>query len=141
MKTSIKLALVAFGVVAMGAAMPLASFADDATPEGGGSNCSNMRTITNSRCVHYNEKARDGYANQHASEGKASPGSPGRGSPGTVTVYPPHYSDSAAEFAGTAHVNYNDIMNGRATVGGGTGGSIGRNAGGSGGSRGGTSAK
>jgi len=141
MKTPIKLALAVFGAAAIAAAMPLASFADDATPEGGGSNCSNMRTITNSRCVHYNEKARDGYANQHASEGKASPGSPGRGSPGTVTVYPPHYSDSAAEFAGTAHVNYNDIMSGRATVGGGMGGSIGRSAGGSGGSHGGTSAK
>jgi hypothetical protein len=136
MKTSIKLALAAFSGAAM--SMPLAAFADDATPEGG-NNCSNMRTTTNSRCVHYNEKAHDGYANQHANDGKASTGSSGKGSTGTVTVYPPHYSDSAAEFAGTAHVNYNDIVNGR--IGSNIGASTGRGAGGSGGSHGGTSAK
>jgi hypothetical protein len=73
MKTSIKLALVIFGAAGV-AAMPLAAFADDATPEGG-NNCSNMRTTTHSRCVHYNEKAHDGYATQQSEKGflKANP--------------------------------------------------------------------
>ena len=75
MKTPIKLALVVFGAAAIAAAMPLASFADDATPEGGGSNCSNIRTLTNSRCVHYNEKAHDGWANQQAQKSGTGAGS------------------------------------------------------------------
>jgi len=129
MKTSIKLALAVFAAAGI-AAPPLAAFADDATPEGG-NNCSNMRTTTNSRCVHYNEKQHDGYANQHANDGKASTGSSGRGSTGTVTVL--SNPDASPYFAGTAHVNYNDIISGKAGVV--------RGNGGSGGSRGGTSAR
>ncbi len=80
MKMSIKLALLTFAAVMMATAMPLTTFADDATPEGG-NNCSDVRTTTNSRCVHYNEKAHDGWANQQSEKGflKANP-------PTSVTV-------------------------------------------------------
>jgi hypothetical protein len=90
-----------------------------------------MRTVANSRCVHYDEKKHDGYANQHANDGKASTGSSGKGSTGTVTIL--SNPDASPYFAGTAHVNYNDIISGKAGVV--------RGNGGSGGSRGGTSAK
>ena len=125
MKTSIKLALVAFGAAAM--AMPLAAFADDATPEGG-NNCSNMRTTTNSRCVHYNEKAHDGWANQQA--GKTSMekwtathggdhSAPPHAMTTTVVDSPVPQGGSTAPIPdwGT-HVNYADIISGKAARGG-----------------------
>jgi hypothetical protein len=132
MKTSIKLALVAFGAAALGA-MPLAAFADDATPEGG-NNCSNMRTVANSRCVHYNEKRHDGWANQQAQKGAT--GNSGQGSKGTVVVTPDVNTPPIPYFGGGHNVNYADIISGKAARGGTAAGN-----GGSGGSRGGTSAK
>jgi hypothetical protein len=137
MKTSIKLALVAFGAAAM--AMPLAAFADDATPEGG-NNCSNMRTVANSRCVHYNEKRHDGYANQQAQ--KSQTWSTSGTDHSTGNPYTAHrYSDGSGDFqekdlkTGITTVTIHNANGSFSTLTTHSGG------GGSGGSRGGTSAK
>src|SRR5215475_9801157 len=74
MKTSIQWATIALAAASLCALMPLTAAADDATPEGGASNCSNLRTITNSRCVHYNERQHDGWANQQANQQPSAEG-------------------------------------------------------------------
>ena len=67
MKTSTLWATIALVAASLCAMMPLTAAAQDyAVPES--DNCSNLRTITSSRCVHYNEKNRDGWANQQANQ-------------------------------------------------------------------------
>jgi hypothetical protein len=138
MKTSIKLALAVVGAAGI-AAMPLAAFADDATPEGG-NNCSNMRTTTNSRCVHYNEKAHDGWANQQGQ--KTVTWSTSGKDHATGNPYTGHrYSDGSGDFqetnikTGITSVTIHNANGSFSTLTTHSGG------GGSGGSHGGTSAK
>jgi hypothetical protein len=67
MKTSTLWATIALAAASLCTAMPLTATAQDyPVPES--DNCSNLRTITSSRCVHYNEKNRDGWANQQANQ-------------------------------------------------------------------------
>jgi hypothetical protein len=67
MKTSTLWATIALAAASLSTTMPLTAAAQDyPVPES--NNCSNLRTITSSRCVNYNEKNRDGWANQQANQ-------------------------------------------------------------------------
>ena len=63
MKTSSKSALV-FVATSVSAVMALSASADDTLPNS--NNCQNIRTISVTHCVHYDEKKRDAWATQEA---------------------------------------------------------------------------
>jgi hypothetical protein len=69
MKMLIRWATIAFAAAGLSIVAPLTASAQYDYNAPNSDNCSNVRTLTTDRCVHYSEKAKDGYADQQANLG------------------------------------------------------------------------
>jgi hypothetical protein len=69
MKTLIRWASIALAAAALSVVAPLTAAAQYDYNAPNSDNCSNIRTLTTDRCVHYSERAKDQYADQQANQG------------------------------------------------------------------------
>jgi hypothetical protein len=74
MKTLIRWATIALAAAGLSVVAPLTAAAEDDYNAPNSNNCMNVRTLTTSRCVHYSERAKDGWATQQGEIQRQTPG-------------------------------------------------------------------